>query len=93
MPSRTPSKRELRDAYRFHRFIPARTIVGIFGAPQARIISLTRREKKPSAARAAGRSERGTTGSAAASGICPAGTCGFISSSSCAASTAGTAAA
>jgi hypothetical protein len=39
-------RRSLRDAYRFPGFVPAQIIHGIFGNPQARVVSLKRRQKK-----------------------------------------------
>src|ERR1022692_5278846 len=33
-------RRDLRDAYRFPGFVPARIIRGVFGSPQARVVSL-----------------------------------------------------
>ena len=39
-------RRDLRDAYRFPGFVPARIIRGVFGDPQARVVSLKRRQKK-----------------------------------------------
>jgi transposase len=60
MPSRPSPRRELRDAYRFPGFTPQRTVVGIFGDPQARIVTLTRRARKQSAARVVRQSARGT---------------------------------
>ncbi|MGH2397818.1 MAG: hypothetical protein ACRDFW_12740 [bacterium] len=83
------ARRELRDAYRFPGFTPSRTIVGIFGDPHARIITLTRRAKKQSAVLVAERTVRGTIGKSGASAISPVGTCAFTSSSICAASRAG----
>jgi hypothetical protein len=89
MTLRRPPERELRDAYRFPGFIPRRTIRGVFGDPQARIVSLTRRAKKQSAAPVARRITAGTIGASAGSAICPAGISGSISSSTCVVSTAG----
>jgi hypothetical protein len=88
MTFRRPPKRELRDAYRFPGFIPGRTIRGIFGDPQARVVSLTRRAKKQSAGRVARRIVTGTIGDNAGSAICHAARFASISSSTCAASIA-----
>jgi hypothetical protein len=38
-------RRQLRDAYRFPGFVPAIIILGVFGDPQARVVSLKRRQK------------------------------------------------
>ena len=43
-------KRRLWDAYAFPDFRPEGTVRGIFGDPKARIIRLRRRSKKPCAA-------------------------------------------
>jgi hypothetical protein len=57
-----PSKRKrLLDAYRFAGFRPVPELRGVFGDPQARVITLVRRSKKHSAARAVERIEDGTT--------------------------------
>ena len=93
MTLRRRPHRELRDAYRFPGFTPSRTIRGIFGDPQARIVTLTRRPKKPSAAPVAGPRVRGTTDSRDGSAIFRVATCAFTSSSTCGGSTAGGAAA
>ncbi|MGQ0640489.1 MAG: hypothetical protein ACT4P6_06915 [Gemmatimonadaceae bacterium] len=81
MLSKVSSKRELRDAYRFPGFVPACTIVGVFGDPRARIVSLTRRAKKQSAAPVAARHGRGTIANDAAFAICRVAIFGSISSS------------
>ncbi len=83
-----PSNQELRDAYRFTGFVPMRTVHGIFGDPEARVVTLTRRQKKQSAVYVARQHGRGTTGTRDASATFPAGTFGSISSSICGASTA-----
>ena len=83
MPLRPSPHRDLRDADRVPGFTPSRTIRGIFGDPQARVIPLTRRPKQPSAAPVAGPRAPGTIGGRAASGTCPVGICASISSSIC----------
>jgi hypothetical protein len=54
--------RRLREAYRFPRFRPAPTVVGIFSDPKARVIRRQRRGKRRRAAPAASSSAPGTTG-------------------------------
>src|SRR5918996_3556675 len=49
--------RRLWDAYRFAGFHPSPTVMGIFGDPVARVITLTRRSKK--ACGTCGRVQRG----------------------------------
>ena len=44
--TKSQSRRQLRDAYRFPGFVPALTIRGVFGDLYARVVNLTRREKK-----------------------------------------------
>jgi len=88
MTFRRPPKRELRDAYRFPGFVPRHLIRGIFGDPQARVVSLTRRAKKRSAVRVARRIAAGTIGGAVGSATCRAAPSASISSSTCAASIA-----
>jgi hypothetical protein len=80
---------ELRDAYRFPGFTPSRTVLGVQGEPLARVVTLTRRQKKRSAAPAARLSAHGTTARDAGYAIYPAETFASISTSSCAASAAG----
>ena len=63
--------RRLWDAYRFPGFRPSSTVIGIFGEPHARIITLTRRSKTRPAGRGAGCSSAGTIASVAASAISP----------------------
>jgi hypothetical protein len=53
-------KRRLWDAYRFPGFTPSATVRGIFGDPQTRVITLTRRSKKRDAGRVACCITRGT---------------------------------
>ena len=88
-----PLQQELRDAYRFPRFVPMRPVGGIFGDPQARVVTLTRRQKKQSAVPVARQRGGGTTGTRGASAISLAGTFASISSSICGVSTAGAVAA
>jgi len=38
--------RYLRDAYKFAGFFPASAVRGVFGAPQVRVLTLRRRQKK-----------------------------------------------
>ena len=44
--SKSRLRRKLQDTYRFPGFVPAMIIHGIYGNPQARVVSLTRRQKK-----------------------------------------------
>jgi len=76
MPKRRKSRR-LADAYRFAGFRTLETVQGLFGDPQARLITLVRRGKKHSAGPAAPCTLAGTTGDADGRGICPAGTTAF----------------
>ncbi|OIP96996.1 hypothetical protein AUK40_04195 [Candidatus Wirthbacteria bacterium CG2_30_54_11] len=46
--------RRLLDEYRYPGFEPQATLNGVFGDPQARVITLVRRQKKQDAALAAG---------------------------------------
>ena len=39
-------KRQLRDAYRFPGFVPAKEVLGMFGDPNVRVVLLLRRQKK-----------------------------------------------
>lgn len=68
------SRKRLWDLYRFPGFRPSPTVRGIFGDPHARIITLTRREKKRAAAAAGASTAPGTIASRGLSGICPAAT-------------------
>jgi len=83
---------KLEDAYRFPGFRPLPIVKGVFGDSHARVITLTRREKKRTAALAAWPIEGTTIASDGACGIIPA-----VGSAStwiwrCAASIAGAAA-
>lgn len=53
--------KRLLDAYRFPGFRPLEKIRGLFGDPKARVITLVRRSKKPSATPVAGCTPAGTT--------------------------------
>ena len=53
--------KRLLDAYRFTNFRPLEKIRGIFGDSKARVITLVRRSKKPSATPVAERIPSGTT--------------------------------
>ena len=58
----TSSKRKrLLDAFQFPGFRPLKLVRGVFGDPWARVITLVRRSKKPSARNVAGRTLAGTT--------------------------------
>jgi hypothetical protein len=71
--SKTRKPRRLADTYTFPGFHPLAYVQGIFGDPQARLITLVRRTKKQSAARVARRIGLGTTADNGASGTCRAG--------------------
>lgn len=73
MPISSKHKR-LLDAYQFTSFRPLEKIRGIFGDASARIITLVRRSKKPSATVAAGRIPAGTTKGFGGFAICPVAT-------------------
>lgn len=70
----SPKRKRLLDAYRFTHFRPLEKICGIFGDPKARVITLVRRSKKPSATPAGERTPAGTTRSSDECATCPAGT-------------------
>lgn len=72
--SKTRKPRRLADTYTFPGFHPLAYVQGIFGDPQARLITLVRRTKKQFAARVARRIGPGTTAGNGASGICRAET-------------------
>lgn len=88
MPAHPTPTRELRDAYRFPGFIPERTVRRVVGDPNARVVALTRRAKKQSAAPAVGVNGPGTIARADWCGIFRVATSASISSSTCGASTA-----
>jgi hypothetical protein len=71
--SKTRKPRRLADTYTFPGFRPLAYVQGIFGDPQARLVTLVRRTKKQSAARVARRIGLGTTADNGASG-----TLGFV---------------
>jgi hypothetical protein len=71
--------KQLKDSYRFCGFYPSTTVIGVFGDHKARVVQLTRREKKRHVARVAARSVVGTIASNAACAICPVATHAFIS--------------
>ncbi len=56
-----PKRKRLLDAYQFPSFRPLEKIRGIFGDSKARVITLIRRSKKPSATPVAERTPAGTT--------------------------------
>ena len=61
-PMPTSAKpRRLSDAYRVAGFRTRVMVRGVFGDPQARVVTLARRSKTPSVGSAAERIERGTT--------------------------------
>jgi hypothetical protein len=74
---KTRKRRRLVDAYAFPGFRPRALVQGIFGDPQARLVSLVRRGKKRSAACAARRTGAGTIGVYGGYAICPVGHIGF----------------
>jgi hypothetical protein len=78
MPKRH-RKRRLWDIYQFPGFRPSATVKGIFGEPGARVIALSRRPKKHSAAAADFLTARGTTGRYVACGISRVATAGSTS--------------
>ena len=55
-------RRRLIDAYAFPGFRPLSSVRGVFGDPQARVVTLVRRSKKLSAEVAERVAFRGTTG-------------------------------
>ena len=68
-------RRNLREAYRFPGFVPARSIRGVFGNPQARVVSLKRRQKKQPAESAGAGTETTTTESSRGCETYPVATC------------------
>ena len=83
-----PGSRRLSDAYRFPGFRPLQTVVGIFGAPGARVVTLVRRSKKRRAGHAGALTEASTIARYAGSAISRVAACGSSWSSSCAGSIA-----
>ncbi len=71
--SKTRKSRRLADTYTFPGFHPLAYVQGIFGDPQARLITLVRRTKKQSAAHVARRIGPGTTADNGGFGTCRAG--------------------
>jgi hypothetical protein len=74
--------KQLHDLYRFPGFVPQATMRGVFGDPQAVVITLRRRQKKPSATSAAKRTGPATTSGLDAFAIFPAATSASISPTS-----------
>jgi hypothetical protein len=72
--SKSRKPRRLADTYTFPGFRPLAYVQGIFGDPQARLITLVRRTKKQSAARVARPIGPGTTADNGVCGICRVGT-------------------
>lgn len=70
----SPKRKRLLDAYRFASFRPLEKIRGIFGDSKARVITLIRRSKKPSATPAEERTLAGTTKSSDGFATCPVAT-------------------
>jgi hypothetical protein len=66
-------KRRLLDEYRFPGFRPRAEIKGIFGDPRARLIRLTKGQKKQFAGSAGARREATTTRKYAGYETCPVG--------------------
>ena len=66
-------RKRLLEAYRFAHFRPLEKIRGIFGDPKARVITLVRRSKKPSATVAGEHIPAGTTTSSGGCATFPAG--------------------
>jgi hypothetical protein len=64
----------LWDTYRFPGFAPSSTVIGVFGDPAARVITLSRRSKKRAARHAVASITDGTTARCGASAISPAAT-------------------
>ena len=54
-------RRRLIDAYAFPGFRPLSSVRGVFGDPEARVVTLVRRSKKPSAVVAGRAASHGTT--------------------------------
>ena len=66
--------RRLADAYTFPGFRPQATVRGVFGDPQARVVTLTRRSKKRFAASVGVRIRVGTIAKSDGYATCPAAT-------------------
>jgi len=84
-------KLQLRDAYRFPGFRTNAAVHGIFGDHKARVITLTRREKKRSLAVAARPTTLGTTAKQSWCATYPAATPGHTLKSKSGACNAGSA--
>jgi hypothetical protein len=69
--------RHLTDSYRFPGFYPAQAVTGVFGDPKARVIKLTRRQKKRRAGFVAGCTEASMTAKSAVCETSRAVTAGF----------------
>jgi len=67
-------RRQLRDAYRFEGFIPGTAVIGVFGNPSARVLTLGRRRKKLPVERVVTGTRTITTKGCAAFGIFPVAT-------------------
>ncbi|MEI6723771.1 MAG: hypothetical protein WCO67_23670, partial [Betaproteobacteria bacterium] len=63
-------QRRLWDAYAFPGFRPQPTVRGVFGDPNARVITLVRRSKKRSAGAVVDCTRVGTTGAFGQCAIC-----------------------
>ena len=90
MPKRAKKKR-LSDSYQFPFFQPSVTVSGLFGDSHARVIRLSRRSKKQSAALAGSSEAAGTIADRSAFGTSHAEGLASILSSICAAWIAGAA--
>jgi hypothetical protein len=82
-------RRRLADAYTFPCFRPLQRVQGMFGDPSARLVTLVRRGKKRSAARAVLRILAGTTDDVDGFATCRAPITAFTSTWRCAGSIAG----
>ena len=69
--AKTRKRRRLTDAYKLDGFRTQQTVQGIFGDPQARLITLIRRSKKRFAGRAVRSTTAGTTVESDEFEICP----------------------
>jgi hypothetical protein len=79
-------RRRLLDAYRFPSFRPIEDVRGVFGDPQARVVSLVRRSKKRRAGRADDSIRGGTIARFGALAIWQPAACVYSWSSRCGAS-------
>src|SRR5262249_57998465 len=78
MARATKRSRRLWDTYSFSGFRPEQTVRGVFGDPNARIITLKRRSKKRLVVVAVTFRWGGTTAGSAACAIFPAATRGYF---------------